>query len=115
MKIQTSTHVRHGQDGKRYDLRAGTHTVPDAVGEHLVRRGYAVAIEEAQAELVALPVPAEPAPEAAPAAAGEAYMDADEMQSEDAVEDAVDTAQAEPAAAEPAPAGKSRGGKRAQG
>lgn len=46
MKIQTSTRVSFGdKDGKKYVLNAGTHEVPAAVGEHLVKKGHAKAIK----------------------------------------------------------------------
>lgn len=122
MKIETSTRVRHGQDGKLYDLRAGTHEVPAEVGEYLVGRGHAKAVlDEAPAQPAASVAQVAPAQaeesETAPAAAeetvqadAEAEVEAGEAQAEPAEAEAATA----PAAAEPAPAGK-RGGKRSQG
>lgn len=46
MKIQTSTRVSYVHtDGKKYKLNAGPHEVPAAVGEYLVKKGHAKAIE----------------------------------------------------------------------
>lgn len=47
MKIQISTRVSYGdaKEGKRYKLSAGIHEVPAHVGEYLVKRGHAKAVE----------------------------------------------------------------------
>jgi hypothetical protein len=55
MKIQTSTNVRLGLDGKRYHYPAGEHDVPEEVGEYLIRRGHAKPVP---AEVEAPTVPA---------------------------------------------------------
>lgn len=109
MKIQTSTRVCHGQGGEKYALSAGTHTVPDAVGDYLVRRGYAVAIAEESVVAAAVVEPKAPVAETAEAAAEPVaeVVEAAETVSEET--EVAEPAQSETAAAETAPAGGRRG------